>query len=179
MPSECQPSPNPLLCNHDLPSPPIVIPSETPTVLNCHPIIPCFWTASFTVFPRSRTEIRAVNGNRDMFFVGLTVHAVARSQYYSLISQISLTCKDCPPTGNSVSCQFLEGEVGESRVILLDLFDRIRETGVGNLVRKVRTHTVEMLEEGISACFVSLLLGYSPNLRLAFHCSFIRNTRSI
>jgi hypothetical protein len=46
-----------------VPSPPIVIPSETPTVLNCHPIMPRFCTAAFTVFPRSRTEIRVINGN--------------------------------------------------------------------------------------------------------------------
>jgi hypothetical protein len=70
-----------------IPSPPIVIASETPTVLNCHPIMPCFCTECFTVFPRSRTEIRFVNENRNILVVKLTVHTVAQSQCYSLISQ--------------------------------------------------------------------------------------------
>jgi hypothetical protein len=58
------------------------------------------------------------------------------------------------------------------------MFDRYRGREFGSL-GKTRTHTVEILERRISIAFISPLLSYSPNLRLAFHCGSVRNTRSI
>lgn len=40
-----------------LPSPPMVIASETPIVLYCHASIPCFWIESLTILPRSSTNV--------------------------------------------------------------------------------------------------------------------------
>ena len=45
-----------LLVSNPLPSPPIVMASETPMVLYCHASIPCFWIESLTVLPRSSTD---------------------------------------------------------------------------------------------------------------------------
>jgi hypothetical protein len=105
----------PFRVTDDVPSPPIVIPSDTPIVLNCHPIIACFCTASFTIFPRLRTETRDVNGIPNSTVVKLTVHTVTQSQYYWLISQNLLTCRGFPPTGDGISYQALEGDAGDPR----------------------------------------------------------------
>lgn len=40
----------------DTPSPPMVMASDTPTVLNCQPSMPSFSTAAFTILPRSWTR---------------------------------------------------------------------------------------------------------------------------
>ena len=41
----------------DLPSPPMVMASDTPTVLYCQPSMPCLSTAPLTMFPNSRTTL--------------------------------------------------------------------------------------------------------------------------
>jgi hypothetical protein len=123
----------PFRVTDDIPSPPCVIPSDTPIVLNCHPIIPCFCTASFTIFPRLRTEIRVVNEIPNITVVKLTVHTVTQRQSYSLISQNLLTCRDFPPTDNAVSYQTLEGDAGGPKPLPRSSSREIKEEDLKSL----------------------------------------------
>jgi hypothetical protein len=123
----------PFRVTDDIPSPPCVIPSDTPIVLNCHPIIPCFCTASFTIFPRLRTEIRVVNEIPSITVVKLTVHTVTQRQSYSLISQNLLTCRDFPPTDNAVSYQTLEGDAGGPKPLPRSSSREIKEEDLKSL----------------------------------------------
>lgn len=141
----------PFRVTDDVPSPPWVIPSETPIVLNCHPIIPCFCTASFAILPRLRTEIRVVNNIPNNTVVKLTVHTVTQRQSYSVISQNLLTCRDFPPTDNAVSYQTLEGGTGGPKPFPRSSSREIKEENLKSW-GKSRTHTVEMLDGEVSVC---------------------------
>jgi hypothetical protein len=44
----------------NVPSPPIVMPSDTPMVLYCHASILSFWTCFLISFPRSNTKLSSV-----------------------------------------------------------------------------------------------------------------------
>lgn len=90
-----------------LPSPPIVIASETPIVLYCHANIPSLWTEFLTVLPRSSTRIDAqfletIEHIRRLLRVS---REEAYDAYWVRVSATandhragSLTCMDCPPT---------------------------------------------------------------------------------
>ncbi len=43
------------MIHKDAPSPPMVMASDTPTVLNCQPSMPCFSTAPLMILPKSST----------------------------------------------------------------------------------------------------------------------------
>lgn len=80
------------LCLGVIPSPPMVIASETPMVLYCHASIPCFSTALFTVRPRSSTVSKPASAcsqalntdSRSMLlalFGRLTMHATSKLDF--------------------------------------------------------------------------------------------------